>query len=230
MVDSHVEKLPFASFSFSLVEDKRPRVALRLSACEGGMYELHVEKGSASNPISQFTRQIPLEVAQRLKDSLQDIGVFAWEESYGDAAAPGSRRWSVTMVFKEGVFSVASRGGSDVPAGFDQMLEELYRLDFPRPDAPKSNSTPRTSPSFDGMGVDFSQMGDLMKGSGLDGIDPSELFGLLEQARSNPYALQDRMREEFRHLSPDEQNQMLDALASAGGMSRAWWERFLRGN
>ena len=230
MGDSHVEKLPFASFSFTLVEDRRPRAALRLSAGEQGMYELHVEKGSASNPISQFTRLVPNEVAQRLKDSLQAIGVFSWSESYGDTTAPGQRRWSVTTVFKEGVFSVASRGGSDTPPGFDQMLEELYRLDFPRPNAPKTPSVQVDSRRFDGMEAGFSQMADLMKGGGLEGADLSELLSVLEQARSDPYALQVRMRDEFKRLSPDEQEKLLDALASAGGASRAWWERFLRGN
>lgn len=229
MGDSHVEKLPFASFSFTLVEDKRPRAALRLSTSEQGMYELHVEKGSASNPVSQFTRLVPNEVAQRLKDSLQDIGVFAWEESYGDSTAPGKKRWSVTTVFKEGVFSVVSRGGSDTPAGFDQMLEELYRLDFPRSNAPRASSVQMDSRRFDGMDASFSQMADLMKSGGLGGIDPSEMLSVLEQARSDPYALQARMREEFRCLPPDEQEKLLDALTSAGGASRAWWENFLRG-
>jgi hypothetical protein len=229
MGDSHVEKLPFERFSFTLVEDKRPRAALRLSIGEQGMYELHVEKGSASNPISQFTRQVPSEVAQRLKDNLQDIGVFAWEESYGDSIAPGQRRWSVTTVFKEGVFSVASRGGSDTPAGFDQMLEELYRLDFPRPNGPKAPSAQADSHRFDGMGADFAQIADLMKSGDLGGADLSEMFSVLEQARSDPYALQARMRDEFKRLPPDEQEKLLDALASAGGASRAWWERFLRG-
>jgi hypothetical protein len=55
------------------------------------------------------------------------------------------------------------------------------------------------------------------------------VFSALEQARSDPYALQARMRDEFKHLPPDEQEKLLDALASAGGASRAWWERFLRG-
>lgn len=230
MGDSRIEKLPFESFSFTLVEDRRPRAALRLSSTENGMYELHVEKGSASNPISQFTRLVPNDVAQRLKDSLQDIGVFSWEESYGDLAAPGQRRWSVTTVFKEGVFSTASRGGSDTPPGFDQMLEELYRLDFPRPNASKTPSAPTNLRHFNGAEAGFSQMADLLKSGGLGGVDPSELLSALEQARSDPYALQARMREEFRHLSPEEQEKLLDALASAGGATRAWWERFLRGN
>ena len=93
--------LPFQSFAFTLIEDRRPRTAFRMTAVDGGMYELHVEKGSAANPVSQFTRTVPLEVAQRLKDALQDIGVFGWAEEYGNASGGVSRRWNVNTVFKE---------------------------------------------------------------------------------------------------------------------------------
>ena len=68
-----------------------------------------------------------------------------------------------------------------------------------------------------------------MKGSGLEGLDASEMTRLLDEARTNPYALQQRMRDEFRHMPADEQERMLDALAASGMASRAWWERFLRG-
>lgn len=244
---------PFHSFTFTLVADRRPRALFRLRAQDDGLYELHVEKGSASNPTSQFTRTVPTDVAQRLKDALQDIGVFGWDESYGDTAAPGSRRWSVNTVFKEGVFAVASKGGSDAPTGFNAMLEELYQLDFPRPDATRPAASPRqgiglgtalNSMGSLGMGsiggmsagdlgaygaigkggvgdVDFSQLGELM-GSG----EAAELFA---DAQRDPQALQQRMKEEFRHMNPDEQDRLLDMLASTGMASRAWWERFLRG-
>ena len=225
-----VEQLPFESFSFTLLDNKRPRAAFRMAAAEDGMYELRVQKGSAANPSSQFTRLVPLQIAQRLKDSLQAIGVFGWDESYGDTTAPGSRRWTVSTVFKAGVFSVASSGGSDTPIGFESMLEELYRLDFPRPETPPASSMSgsRTS-GGEGLGVDYNQLADLMKGSGLEGLDASEMTRLLDEARTNPYALQQRMRDEFRHMPADEQERMLDALAASGMGSRGWWERFLRG-
>ena len=147
--------LPFRSFAFTLIEDRRPRAAIRLSATYDdfgvgtGMYELHVEKGSAANPSSQFTRMVPLEIAQRLKDSLQEIGVFSWSEEYGNVEGGASRRWTLNTVFKEGVFSVASKGGSEVPTGFDSMLEELYRLDFPRPaGSTRANAGPGASVGF----------------------------------------------------------------------------------
>ena len=287
---SDQKSLPFQSFAFTLIEDRRPRAAFRMTAADGGMYELHVEKGSAANPVSKFTRTVPLDVARRLKDALQDIGVFSWAEEYGNASGGVSRRWTVNTVFKEGVFSVASKGGSEVPPGFDAMLEELYRLDFPRPaggsgvghaasgsgsgagaggiggsgvgaegfgdfagmlgasgmggigglsagDLGAYNAARGLSGSLDALGkfggnvggVDFSQLVDMMKNKGVDGLDSSEMGKLLGEAGSNPEAFQRRMREEFRHMSPEEQNRLLDALAATGAASRAWWERFLRG-
>lgn len=202
--------LPFHSFTFTLIADKRPRAALRMRVAGEGMYELHVERGSASNPTSQFTREVPVEVAQRLKDELREIGVFGWDEAYGDATAPGSRRWTVSTVFKEGVFSVSSKGGSDVPSGFNEMLEELYRLDFPRPAESRAETAPAIPTSIGDMAAYASKAG----------------FPNLSSL--NTAEMQQRMKEEFRHMAPDEQNQLLDALASTGMASRDWWERFFR--
>ena len=261
---SEERALPFHSFTFTLVADRRPRAAFRMTAQEGGMYELHVERGSASSPTSQFTRALPLDVAQRFKDTLQELGVFGWEESYGDTSAPGSRRWTLNTVFKEGVFSVSSKGGSDAPAAFDALLEELYRLDFPRPDQAKAHDGgPRTGI---GLGTALNSMGSLGMGSiggmsagdlgaysaagkgGLGGIDFSQLGDMLGELggsgnlgnlgdlqsqfsdmQRNPQAMQQRMKEEFRRMGPDEQDRLLDMLASTGMASRAWWEKFLRG-
>ena len=265
-----MSELPFHSFTFTLVADRRPRTAFRMTAKDDGMYELHVEKGPASNPTSQFTRAVPLDVAERLRDALQGIGVFGWEEAYGDATAPGSRRWTVATVFKEGVFSVASKGGSDAPAGFDALLEELYRLDFPRPEASKTAAS-RTQPgiglgtalnsmgslglgSIGGMsagdlgaygaagkgglgGVDFSKLGEMLSAGGLGGAsgvgsggmgDLGDLGRMFADMQRDPQAMQQRMKDEFRHMSPDEQNRLLDMLASTGMASRAWWERWFR--
>lgn len=288
--------LPFQSLSFTLVDERKPRAALRMKHVEGNMYELHVEKGSAANPISQFTREVPIEVAQRLKDSLQEIGVFGWVEQYGNVDGRPSRRWTLVTVFKEDVFTLTSKGGSDVPAGFDLMLEELYRIDFPRPVEPAAGGasglggTGGANAGADGIskglgsalgamgmrGIGGLSAGDLgaygaagssgnvdltrlakMMGlggpgdangadglggtggmgglGGIDGlpdIDPSEMGDLLsamQDLQGDPQALQQRMRDEFRHMSPDEQSRLLDALASSGMASRAWWERFLRG-
>ena len=245
---------PFHSLSFTLIEGAKPRAALRLKRLENGMYELHVERGSASRPTSQFTREIPQEKAQNLKDALQEIGAFAWDESYPDAPGAPARRWTLSTVFRKDVFTVSSKGGSDVPVGFETMLEEFYRLDFPRPEAAKANvGNPRQGISLGtalnsmgslGLGsiggmsagdlgaygavgkggfgdLDFSKLGDVMQGG--------ELSDMLDEMQRDPEVLQRRMKEEFRHMSPEEQSRMLDMLASTGMASRAWWERFLRG-
>lgn len=248
--------LPFQSLSFSLIEDRRPRSAFKMRFIGEGLYEIHVEKGSAANPSTQFTREVPLEVARRLKDALQQIGVFAWEESYGTG---GARRWSLNTVFKEGVFSVSSRGG-DVPPEFGAMLEELYKLDFPRPTAGAAGATGQVRGagsainamglgglgSMGGMsagdlgaysamggaagsGIDFGQLGGFLGDAGLPGFDDEEMARLLAEAQRNPEVFQQRMREEFRHMPREEQDRLLDKLAETGMASRAWWERFFRG-
>lgn len=250
---------PFHSLLFTLIEGTRPRAALRMTRLEDDQYELHVERGSAANPTSQFTRTVPRETAQRLKDALQEIGVFGWDEAYGNAPGLTARRWTISTVFKEGVFSVASKGGSDVPVGFELMLEEFYKLDFPRPNGGGSSGNASQSRSGVGLGtmlnsmgsfglggiggmstgdlgaygaagkagpvgVDFSQLGELMLG-----MQGGEFADMLGEMQRNPQAMEQRMKDEFRHMSPDEQNRLLDMLASTGMASRAWWERFLRG-
>jgi hypothetical protein len=61
------------------------------------------------------------------------------------------------------------------------------------------------------------------------GLDSSDMGSMLSEMHNNPAAFQQRMRDEFRHMPPDEQERMLDSLASTGIASRAWWERYLRG-
>jgi hypothetical protein len=236
---------PFEKFTFTLVQDRLGRKLFRMKLIDDG-YELHVERGSASNPSSQFTRVVPQETAQKFKDALDILGVFSWDEKYGDAVAPGKMRWSVNTVFKEGVFSVASKGGSDVPAGFESLLEEMYRLDFPRPDAGSSASAKSPVSPIGKTSAASSAISNVMRQSGLDmsalpegmasafneslgNLSSADALDALSQMRRNPQEMQQRLKDEFNHMSPDEQNKMLDALASTGMASRAWWERFFRG-
>lgn len=249
-------KPPFHSFSFTLIQNKRPRVSFRMMLADDAMYELNVQKGSSANPSSQFTRRVPLDSAERLRDALQDLGVFGWEQSYGDTIAPGTRRWTLSVVFEKDVFSIESKGGSDAPNGFDGLLEELYRLDFPRPSESRaSNAAQGVGSAINSLGMgsfgrmsagdlgayaatgnmagipgmpdgfDMSQMADALTGN-MPGFDMREMQELLSQAQGNPRLFEQRMKEEFRHLSPAEQNQMLDALAASGLATREWWKRF----
>lgn len=219
------KKPPFHSFSFTLIENRRPRSSLRLTAGEGDMFELHVQKGSAANPSSQFTRQVPLAVANRLRDALQRIGVFGWEDSYGDATAPGSRRWTLSVVLEEGVFSVESKGGSDAPAGFDDLLAELYRLDFPRPAGPRAAAAPTMPTSIGDLAAYVSEV-DLPGLPGIPGMP--DLSSSADLANLDQAEIQQRMKDEFRHMTPDEQRQLIDTLVQMGTGSRDFWERFFR--
>ena len=72
------------------------------------------------------------------------------------------------------------------------------------------------------------EMADIFKDSGLPGMDAGDMQRLLADAQNNPQLMQQRMKEEFRHLSPEEQSRMLDALAATGLATREWWERFFR--
>ena len=240
---------PFERFSFTLVADRKPRAAFQLTLAEDGTYALHFERGSASNPLSQFNRTIPASRIQEFKDRLQAIGVFGWSESYGSLAGAPAMRWSVSTVFREGVFSVASRGGSDVPQDFDAFLEELYRLDFPRPEGSSATSvqSPLLSGSaglgaltgatgeFGNMGM-LGQMGsagfDFSKLSGMlpdSDVPLGEIAGMLDGLQNNPAELQRRMRDEYSHMTPDEKDALIDMLASTGMASREWWRRWLEG-
>ena len=211
---SEGKTLPFHSFAFTLIENRAPRRSFRLVAADDGLFELCVQKGSAANPSAQFVRKVPLAVAEKLRDALQSIGVFNWEASYGDTFAPGARRWMISTVFKEDVFSVESKGGSDVPPGFDEMLEELYGLDFPRPTGQKTGAA----------SVLPTSIGDLAAFASRENLP-----GLGDLSSFDPAIIQRRLKEEFRHMSSDEQNQLIDMLVQSGMGTRDDWERFFRG-
>ena len=63
----------------------------------------------------------------------------------------------------------------------------------------------------------------------LGSVSSADAIDAMSQMRRNPMEMQQRMKDEFSHLSPDEQEKMIDALSKTGIASRAWWERFLRG-
>lgn len=232
---------PFHSLSFTLVEGASARAALRMTRRDDEMYDLHVERGSAVGPTSQFTRVVPAKTAQSLSDALQRLGVYGWDESYPDARDAVTKRWVLNVVFREGLFSLSSRGGSAVPAGFEQMLEEFYRIDFPRPDVMHVGTSGRAGTAggagalggapggaLGGLG-NLGDLGSLGSLGDLSGIDADELSNIASEMQRNPQAFEQRMKDEFAHMSRDEQEQLLDMLASTGFASRAWWERFLRG-
>ncbi|MBQ9069035.1 MAG: hypothetical protein IJ131_08250 [Eggerthellaceae bacterium] len=222
------EAAPFDSFVFTSTDRTNGRVLFSMKR-EADAYNLHVEKGPAGQLVADFTRTVPPKMAEGLRDALAGAGVFGWDESYPDDAAPGTRRWNLKIVFKEGVFSQSSQGGSSVPEGFDDMLEALYQLDLPRPGA---DDAPAISMPAAGASAGFPDIAALFSGAPAGGPDAS-LFAEMQRAmadmQAHPERFQQQLKEEFRSLPIDQQEGMLDMLASTGMASREWWEKFLRG-
>ena len=218
------KKPPFSSFSFSMTDRTIGRRVLRMKyLADSDAYELFVESGKAADPETTFTRTVPRSVAESLRDTLAGLDAFNWEPEYGDTRAPGTRRWNMAIVFEQDVFSVQSLGGSDVPDGFDALLEALYQMDLPRPavvGAPPVQNT---------MGVP--DLGDLMKNMPEGGFDIQMLQQMQEtltMMQNDPAAFTAQIREEFKMLPREQQDAMLDMLAASGMGTRDWWERFLR--
>ena len=225
--DAPAKKPPFHSFTFSLSDRAIGRRLLRLSyRAETDDYELHVESGSQAVPETEFTRSASRTQAEILRDTLAALDAFSWEGEYDDSTAPGTRRWNVGIVFEKDVFSVQSFGGSTVPAGFDELLEALYQLDMPRPERAQ---TPAAANPFAGMAG-------MAGGAGpdLSSILPPDadsfVIGEMQQAmaelQNNPERFAAQLKEEFRHLPPEMQNNLLDMLAASGMGDRDYWRRF----
>lgn len=219
---------PFYSLVFMQFQEPQGRSVFRIKQSDQGMYTLSVESGSAANG-THFSREIPESFAQTLKDELGQAGVFAWEESYG---GDPSFSWSLKIVFKQDVFSIASQGKSELPAGFNDMLEAFYKMDFPRPSSQDESRARRSdiSSAFgdpkDLISIDelFSQFGNMGSSDIM-----SQMQDAMQLMQEHPEEFERQMRAEFASLPPAQQNAMIDLLASMGPQSREWWERFLRG-
>lgn len=224
------EKAPFQNLVFTLNDRANGRVLFQMTQLDEANFELHVEKGPAGQLSTNFTRTVPLKTAEALRDALAELGVFGWDEEYPDTLVPGSKQWRLKIVFQEGVFTQESAGGSNVPEGFDGLLEELYQLDLPRPgadDAPGITASP-AMPGFPGM----PDLGAFLGDSG-EGAPDAALWAEMQRAmadlQAHPEKFQQQIKEEFKMLPREQQDSMLDMLASTGMGSREWWERFLRG-
>ena len=225
------EKAPFQSLVFTLTDRVNGRVLFQMKQVGEDDFELHVEKGPATQLTADFTRTVPRTTAVALRDALAGLGVFGWDEEYPDDVAPGSRRWSLKIVFEEGVYTQHTTGGSNVPDSFDGLLEEFYQLDLPRPgadDAPQITASPAAGmPGMPGL-PDMSAFFD-----GSDGAPDAALWSEMQRAmadlQAHPERFQQQIKEEFRSLPREQQDSMLDMLASTGMGTREWWERFLRG-
>lgn len=215
---------PFHSFTFTMVQAGAGRSLFRMTRTEMGTYTLQVEQGVGNPPAVRFSREMPQETAQQFKDELDAAGVFGWEEEYADTAIDHGMKWSLSVVFKEGVFSMRSRGGSKTPPHFEALLEAMYKLDLPRPEKPSSADSAQSAdlPSLFG-GAD-------MPAGGFDPEVLQQMQDMLRDAQTNPEGLKREMQREFRALPAAQQNQLLDMLGNFGMGSRSWWENYLRGD
>ncbi len=224
-MESTAEKPPFHSIKFTIA-DQGGRRLFQMTSNADGTFSTQVQKGSASNPSLDESHTLPLESARELRDELGRIGVFEWEDSYDDKPGAPLLKWSLLIVFEVDVFSLDIRGGSAVPPHFDDLLQALYKLDFPRPVGEAPAAPSGNAAAVGTAGMDFSQL------FGQGGMDPqmmAQMQTMMSQMQSNPEMIADQMRMGFHDLPIDQQNQLLDMLASTGTASREWWENFLRG-
>ncbi|MBQ9021993.1 MAG: hypothetical protein IJ113_08310 [Eggerthellaceae bacterium] len=226
------EKAPFEQLIFNLNDRVNGRVLFQMAVADDDNYDLHVEKGPATQPSVDFTRTVPRKTAEALRDAMANLGVFGWDEEYPDDEAGGSRRWTLRIVFQEGVYTQQCSGGSKVPDNFDALLEEFYQLDLPRPGADDAPGIAMPAGMPAGMPMGFPDMSALFAGAPEGGPDAA-LLAEMQQAmadlQAHPERFQQQLKEEFLSLPPEAQNSMLDMLASTGMGSRDWWERFLKG-
>lgn len=238
-------KPPFDAFSFHADYPASGTVDVRLERT-GDTYQLTVESGPTKREqaahaliAADFTRTVPFERAVELRDAIQAAGVYGWEETYGDEASFHGFAWKLAVDFKKDVFAIQCEGGSDLPEGFDQVLEALYRLDLPRPTAAVVRENPaafvgavEVANDPEEAPTDLSDMsqlfGQLPPGM-FGGVSMDDMRAAFEEFQRNPEQFRDPLRRQFAQLPPMFQNQILDALGSTGMQSREWWEHYLRG-
>ena len=220
---------PFENFAFTIVQDGEQRRCLRLALREDGAFDVHAEKGSAARPQTESDTVLAADRIQRFKDALDRLGVFGWDDQFPSDAARPNVRWTLACVFKRDVFSVASRGGNAVPAEFDDLLEELYQLGLPRPARGQragraGGAGAGAAGSAAGLPFDLSALT-----GGLQGASPEDMQAALKDMMDNPGEMRNRMREEFRSMSPGQREQLIDALTATGAAPRSFWEQFFNG-
>ncbi|MGI6591180.1 MAG: hypothetical protein ACOX1O_06205 [Eggerthellaceae bacterium] len=252
-------KAPFESISFSFNDRAHGRIVLRITKnertdstsaspfdedfdfIEEGVaasemvdssdepqvsYNLHYEVGAADRSQSD-TIALSLEQAESLQKALVDAGVFIWDSEYGDDPAHQPAKWSLSVVLQEGVFTQSVRGGSDFPAGFDRMMQAFYAAGLPKPEKPHTQSSVPPMGGFDPNNMFDAMQSMLQSGVPQQALD--EMREVMDELRDHPEAFQERLRAEFRALTPEQQDQLLTMLSSSGMVSREWWENFFRG-
>lgn len=124
-------QVPFYSLDFTQITDDG-RAWISITYITNEMFEVKTEQGPHSDAITNEFRVNTASVAS-LRDNLAQIGVFGWNDTYDDAPLVPNLTWNLTIVFKKDVFSQTSRGGSDVPRGFDKLIHLLRQAGMPKP-------------------------------------------------------------------------------------------------
>lgn len=231
------EPSPFdGEFDFS-AEGVSPSELLDEPAPLTGLhYVLHYEEGAAGRA-TEGDIDLTLEAAQKLQNSLVEAGVYLWDPEYGNDPNQPPAKWSFTAVLQQGVFTQSVRGGSDFPQGFSQMLEAFYEAGLPQPQKPAAH---HAAPMGAGIPGNFGNMGSFdpsqmfsamqaMMSTGMPQQALEEMQEIMNELKDNPEAFQERLKSEFRSLSPSQQDELLNLLSSTGMASRDWWEDFFRG-
>lgn len=189
-------------------------------------YTMQYEIGPADHAQSD-TVTLSLDQAVALQQAFVDAGVFTWDATYGDDPSVPAAKWSLNIVLQEGVFTQSARGGSNYPAGFDRMMQAFYAVGLPNAERRQPQQTPPAMGGFDPSSM-FGAMQDMLQ-SGVPQQALDEMREVMDELRDHPEAFQERLRSEFRSLSPERQNELLNMLSSSGVVSREWWENFFRG-
>lgn len=206
-------------------------------------FAFHYEIGAAGRDQSDDLT-LTFEQVQQLQNNLVKAGVYLWDESYGDAQDVAPSRWNLTIVLKKDVFTQTSRGGSAYPDGFSQMIEAFHAIGLPQSSRAQSQQQTAGFNPFNPMGAGFDP-----SNFNANNFNPNDMFSAMQsmlqsgapqqamqqlqeamnQLRDNPQAFQERLRSEFKSLSTEQQNELLNMLGSTGMVSREWWENFFRG-
>lgn len=178
---------PFYQLEFTRITDGG-RAWIQIEQVDDEAFEVKTEQGPHTDVITNDFRVNTASVVS-LRDRLAQIGVFGWDDVYGDAPLVPNLTWNLTIVFQKGVFTQSSRGGSDVPVGFDDLVDLLEQAGMPKP---SRGTRPESAPSagfsfpidmtqlFGGgspMGFGFPMGGAPSNGNGTAGANSSSTSG-----------------------------------------------------
>jgi|GEM_PF-6823061 len=168
---------PFYRMEFTQITDSG-RAWIQIAQIDDEAYEVKTEQGPHNDAISNEFRVNTASVVS-LRNKMAEIGVFGWEEEYKDAPLVPNLSWALTIVFQKDVFTQTSRGGSDVPLGFDKFIHLLEQAGMPKPSkGTRPEANPAAGPAGFVFPFDISALGGNMPfnpmGGNPGGSNPTE--------------------------------------------------------